>query len=100
MNILQLDTRVVEPGQVNPHIQVRWITFPIGHSGRQVKLRGSGFVILSNKAVTSNPNECSIREQLVVHSIDFVITSNVSKTSTIGLCFIREVNLYCVHVFI
>ena len=47
---------VLQPGRV------KWVTFSPGHTGRRVKLKLSGFIILSNIAVTNNTSDCSIRE--------------------------------------
>ena len=32
----------LQPGRVNPHIQVKWVTFSPSHVGRQVNLKKSG----------------------------------------------------------
>ena len=42
----------LQPGRVNPDIRVKWVTFSPGHAGTWVKLKKSGFIILSNIAVT------------------------------------------------
>ena len=52
----------LQPGWVNPDIRVKWVTFSPGHVGHRVKLKQSGFIILSNIAVTNNTSDCSIRE--------------------------------------
>ena len=42
----------LQPGRVNPDIRVKWVSFSPGHAGTWVKLKKSGFIILSNIAVT------------------------------------------------
>ena len=42
----------VATGWVNPDIRVKWVTFSQGHKGTWVKLKKSGFIILSNIVVT------------------------------------------------
>ena len=32
----------LQPGRVNPHIRVKWVTFSPGHVGRLVNLKKSG----------------------------------------------------------
>ena len=52
----------LQPGRVNPDIRVKWVTFSPGHAGHLVKLKNSGFIILSNITVTNNTSDCFIRE--------------------------------------
>ena len=49
----------LQPDWVNPDIRVKWVTFS---PGCRVKLKNSGFIILSNIAVINNTSDCSIRE--------------------------------------
>ena len=47
---------VLQPGWVNLDIWDKWVTFSLGQAQK------SGFIILSNIAVTNNTSDCSIRE--------------------------------------
>ena len=73
---------MLQLGRVNPDIRVKWVTFSPDHAGTWVKLKKSGFIILSNIAVTI------ILVTVLLESIDrFIInvlysTSNSLFTST------------------
>ena len=54
-------------GRVNLDIRVKWVTFSPGHADPRAKLKKSGFITLSNIAVTNNTSDCSIREYRSVY---------------------------------
>ena len=41
----------LQPGQINLHIRIKWVTFSLGHAGHWVKFKN---IILSNIAVINN----------------------------------------------
>ena len=62
----------LQPGRVNPDIRVKWVTFSPGQVGPRVKLKKSGFIILSNIVVINNTSDCSIREYRSIYYRKFL----------------------------
>ena len=74
----------LQPGRVNPDIQVKWVTFTLGHAGSLGQAQKSGFIILSNIAVTNNTSDCLLKS---IDLISVIYSSEMfSQAVNLRLC--------------